>query len=240
MRNNRARVPRSVLVTALVAVLVLVAALVTVAGVRRHHDSPVPPGAGADVPAGGQQSTSQCGPDPCVQLTALTVSGTTMVLLGDRNGGSGRLRIGPESANVTLEMTITTIGARLGADSLRCAVATISTCLVRGVTEGGMVGEVLSGRGTNWRTADKPYFSDAGTISLSDVTGDGLPDVIVVRHECPGDQPGSPKCAAAPVLASVFNLAGVPLGCTKKYASPSQLRGWPDVRLAKTDLRACP
>jgi hypothetical protein len=34
-------------------------------------------------------------------------------------------------------------------------------------------------------------------------------------------------------------LAGRLVGCTKKYTSPSDLRGWPDIRLTKADVRAC-
>jgi hypothetical protein len=174
-------------------------------------------------------------------LASVTVRGTVVALLADPNGGSGRLRIGPEAANVRLELMITSMGARLGADSLWCADGSIQACLVRGESSDGTVGEVFSNHGESWRRmADKPYLSDAGNLSLSDADGNGSPYVIVVRHECPASQPGSAKCQAAPVLGSVFDLAGRQLGCTKKYTSPSQMRGWPDIRLTNSDLRACP
>ena len=111
--------------------------------------------------------------------------------------------------------------------------------LVRGQVDGGAYGEVLAGRGGLWHDPGKPYFADAGTLTLGDVNADGVPDVIVVRHECPGAESGTPKCEAAPVLAQVYDLGGETLGCTRKVTSPSDLRGWPEVRLTRADLRSC-
>lgn len=239
MRNEVARAPRSVLVTVLVAAVVTAGVLIAVAALRSRAGAPVGAGPGAD-PAGAiTPPNSNCGPAACVQVASATVNGTEVALLAAPDGGSGHLRLGFDPSHATVETTITSIGARLGPDSLRCVDGTIIVCLVRGVTEGGLVGEVLAYRGESWRGPEKPFFSDAGNISLSDATGDNSPDVIVVRHECPGSQPGSAKCGAAPVLASVFDLAGRQLGCTKKYPSPSNLRGWPDIRLTKAELRGC-
>jgi hypothetical protein len=240
MRKSGARVPRSVLVTVLGAAVVTAGALIAVAGSRPRPDTPAGVGAAADRSAAEAASWAACGAGRCVELASVAVKGTLVALLADPNGGSGRLRIGPEAANVRLETMITSMGARLGADSLRCADGSIQACLVRGESSDGTVGEVFSNHRQSWRRmAEKPYLSDAGNLSLSDVEGNGSPDVIVVRHECPATQPGSAKCAA-PVLGSVFDLAGRPLGCTKMYTSPSQMRGWPDIRLTNSDLRACP
>jgi hypothetical protein len=240
MRNKGARVPRSVLVTVLVAAVVTAGVLIAVVVLRARPGVTTAAGAVPDLSPPVTSSSSNCGPVPCRQVAATTVSGIAVALLSAPDGGSGRLRFGSESANMTVGTTITTIGARLGPDSLRCASGAVVACLVRGVADGGMVGEVLAHRGDSWEHAGKPYFSDAENISLSDAGGDSSPEVIVVRHECPGSQPGSVKCEVAPVLASVFDLAGSALGCTKKYTSPSQLRGWPDIRLLKSDIRACP
>jgi hypothetical protein len=239
MRNKAAQAPRSVLVTVLVAAVVTAGVLIAVAALRSRADTPVVAGPGADWSGGVTPPNSNCGTAACAKVASATVNGIEVALLAAPDGGSGRLRLGPEPANAAVETTITSIGARLAADSLRCADGTVIACLVRGVADGGLVGEVLTYRGDSWRGPEKPFFSDAGNISLSDATGDNSPDVIVVRHECPGSQPGSAKCRAAPVLASVFDLAGRLVGCTKKYTSPSDLRGWPDIRLTKADVRAC-
>jgi hypothetical protein len=239
MRNKGARLPRSVLVTVLAAAVVTAGVLIAVTVLRPHPDGTAMAGAAPDPSPQPPSSVSNCGPAPCRQVAATTVSGVEVALLAAPDGSSGSLRFGPEAANATMETTITKIGARLGPDSLRCAAGVTTACLVRGTGDGGVVAEVLARRGDSWQGTGKPYFSDAGTISLSDADGSGSPDVIVVRHECPGSQPGSAKCLGAPVIASVFDLAGNQVGCTKKYTAPSQIRGWPDIKLVKADLRPC-
>jgi hypothetical protein len=229
-----------VLVTVLVAAVVTVGVLIAVAVLRARADVPVTDAPGADQAAGIAPVKPNCGQVPCVQLAAMSVGGMEVALLAAPDGSSGRVRLGPEAANTSIEMTISAIGTRLGPDSLRCQEGVIVSCLVRGTSDGGMMGEVLSYRGDSWEAMEKPYFSDANNISLSDAVGDSSAEVIVVRHDCPGRLPGSASCAAAPVLATVFDLGGAQLGCTRKYTSPSQLRGWPDIKLVKSDVRACP
>jgi len=240
MRDKGAGVPRSVLVTVLVAAVVTAGVLIAVLVLRPHPEAAAPAGPTPDPSPPAPSAVLDCGPAPCEQVAATTVGGTEVALLAAVDGSSGRLRFGPASANATVETSITTIGARVGPDSLRCASGVVTACLVRGTSDGGMVGEVLARRGDSWQDAGKPYFSDAGNISLSDANGDGSPEVIVVRHECPGSQPGSAACKVSSVLATVFDLAGNQLSCTKKYTAPSQIRGWPDIRLLRSDLRACP
>jgi hypothetical protein len=141
------------------------------------------------------------------------------------------------------ELSIAQLGVRLDQNSLRCIDGTAPTCLVRGdVGDQGNAGygELLVASGGVWRAPGKPYFADAGTLSLYDVTADGRPDVIVVRHDCPGAASGTPKCQASPVLGEVYDLGGNSLGCTRRVTAPSDLRGWPDVRLTRADLRNCP
>jgi hypothetical protein len=240
MRNSDARAPRSVLVTVLIAVVVTVGVLITVVVLRARADVPVADAPGADQAAGIAPAKQNCGQVPCVQLAAETAGGMEVALLAAPDGSSGRVRFGPAAVNTSIETSISAIGARLGPDSLRCREGVIVACLVRGTGDGGTMGEVLVYRGDSWEATEKPYFSDANNISLSDAVGDSSPEVIVVRHECPGRLPGSASCAAAPVLATVFDIRGAQLGCTKKYTSPTQLRGWPDVKLVKSDVRACP
>jgi hypothetical protein len=237
MRERAVRTSRPALLTAVVAAVIVVAALATVFALRPR---PAPVAGSAGEPAVSPTGVPvTCGAGPCRQLAAVTVAGQPVVLLADAAGGSGRIRVGPEPG-MHFELTIDEQGARLDANSLRCLDGTTAVCLVRGQVDGGAYGEVLAGSGGVWRDAGKPYFADAGTLALDDVNADGVPDVIVVRHECPGSTPGTPECQAAPVLAEVYDLGGDSLGCTRKVTSPSMLRGWPDVRLTRADLRACP
>lgn len=180
-----------------------------------------------------------CGSGPCRQLAAITVGGQPVELLADAEGRDGRVRIGPEPGTV-LDLMISQFGVKLDAESLRCVDGTNPACLVRGASDSWTYGELLVGSGGGWVVAGKPYLSDAATLALNDVNADGKPDLVVVRHECPGAEPGTPQCQAAPVLAEVYDQTSRLLGCTKKVTSPSQLRGWPEIKLIRSDLRACP
>ncbi|MEC3978126.1 hypothetical protein [Amycolatopsis sp. H20-H5] len=239
MQTLRVRTPRSVLLTALLAVVVVAGALIAVMALRPRPDAPAATDPAAASPPVTAPAEPSCGPGPCDQLAAQTVGGVPVILLAAPTGKFAQLRIGTGQGAV-VDLTITGMGATLSKESLRCVDGASASCLIRGDLDGGAVGDVVVNRGGTWRGSGRPYLADAGNISLSDVTGDGTADVIVVRHECPGAQSGSPKCQAAPVLAEVYDLAGTPIGCTKKYTSPSQLKGWPEVRLTKPELRACP
>ena len=239
MRTTAARTPRSALLTAVLAAVVTVGAIGAVFLLRpRPEQAPraAEPAAAPVAPA------LTCGGGPCRELAAVTVGGTPVVLLTDSAGGSARLRVGPEPGTV-FELSITQLGVRLDRNSLRCIDGAAPACLVRGDAAGNgttAYGELLVGNGGVWRDPGKPYYADAGTLSLYDVTADGRPDVIVVRHDCAGSLAGTPKCAAAPVLGEVYDLTGQSVGCTRRVTSPSDLRGWPDIRLTRADLHACP
>jgi hypothetical protein len=240
MRTSAVRTPRSALLTAVLAAVVTLGAIGAVFLLRPRPDAPADavaePGAASPIPA------VTCGGGPCRQLAAMTVGGTPVVLLADASGGSAQVRVGPEPGTV-FDLSIAQLGVRLGANSLTCIDGAAPTCLIRGDVgdEGtGAYGELLVNGGGVWRDPGKPYFADAGTLSLYDVTADGRPDVIVVRHDCPGAASGTPKCQASRVLGEVYDLAGNSLGCTRLVTAPSDLRGWPDVRLTRADLRTCP
>ena len=208
-------------VTALVAALVTIGALIGVASLRSRGDGrpdleAVAPGASA--PA----SVEGCGPAPCQVLATRTAGTGTVRLLADGAGANGRFQAGA----AILETTITQLGARLDPGSLSCVTASTSACLITGPLNGGRVGQLLIERAGTWRSVDKPYFSDAGVLVLDDVSGSEAPEVVVVQ--------------GSPVLARVYALDGSVVGCTKRYTSPSQLRGWPAVRLQAADLRSCP
>ncbi len=238
MRTQEARTPRSVLLTALLAVLLTVGVFVAVILLR--PSAPVPTGDPGAAPLSDGAPTApkvNCGHSACREIGAMTVGGVPVVLLADEAGKQGVVRIG---ADAVFPLIVNDLGVTLKGDSLRCVDGATPVCLVRGETGGGSAGELFVARGGVWRDPGKPFYSDAGTISLNDVTADGVADVIVVRHECPGAQSGSARCQAAPVLAEVYEVASGSVGCTRRYTSPSELRGWPDVRLTRADLRACP
>lgn len=237
MPTSSKRAPRATVLTAGVAAVVAVAALVVIVVLRQSREStPASSGAPAAAPA---QNGEKCGPDPCRQMAAVSVGGLPVKLLADASGGSGRVKVGGQPV-LDFELAITGMGAKLTDHSLRCVDGSPAACLVRGNTSGGAYGELLIGEGGTWSHYGKPYFADAGTLSLSDVTGDGSPDVILVRHECPDETPGTPKCQESPVLAEVYELNGDLLGCTTTVTSPSNLRGWPEVEVSRTQLRPCP
>jgi len=224
----------------LTAVLAVVVAFGAVAAVYVLRPKPEVVGGSAAEPAAGPAVTPvSCGKGPCRKLAAMTVAGQPVELLADDAGGDGRVRIGPEPGTV-LDLTISQLGFRVDANSLRCVDGTNPACLVRGTGEHGASGEFLIASSGGWVSAGKPYFSDASALALNDVNADGKPDLVVVRHECPGVEPGTPQCQAAPVLAEVYDQTSRLLGCTKKVTSPSQLRGWPEIKLVRSDLRACP
>ncbi|SFQ21666.1 hypothetical protein SAMN05421810_105210 [Amycolatopsis arida] len=230
--------PRSVLVTAVVAALVTAGALGGAVVLRpgaQPNDARPPDGAPT------RAVDARCPPESCQVLASTEVAGTVVALLADSDGGSGRVRFGGQARGLVVETMVTTMGARLTGDSLRCAEGARPVCLVRGAVDGGAVGEVLVSAGTGegtWRAAERLYFSDAGYLSLDDVTGDGVAEVVVVRHDCAPDAAPA-RCRVAPVVAQVFDLGGTEVGCTRRHTAPSGLRGWPEVEVRRSDLRDC-
>ncbi|MEV7553018.1 hypothetical protein AB0N89_25700 [Amycolatopsis sp. NPDC089917] len=226
------------LLTALLAVVVTAGVIVAVVLLRPKAPTLDGPPGGYTVPEPGPATPGvNCGHSACREIGAMTVGGLPVVLLADDAGKQGVVKIG---ADTVIPLMTNDMGVTLKGDSLRCVDGATPVCLVRGEANGGSAGELFVARGGIWRDTGKPYFSDAGTVALSDVTADGVADVIVVRHECPGAQSGSARCAAAPVLAEVYDVGRGSVGCTRRYTSPSELKGWPDVRLTKADLRPCP
>ena len=228
------------LVTVVLAVVVTFAALLTVFLLRSRQETSSAAGPLPDAPpVSGSSTTGDCPEARCVVLASVDVGGSTVELLADPEGGSARVRVDGEGDSATvLESTIAAMGAKVGSDSLRCVAGATSVCLVRGSIEDGAVGEVVVTRGGAWRPADRPYFSNAGTIALDDVARDEVPEVVVVRHDC-GATDSVSSCEVAPVVAAVFEVGGAELGCTRRYTSPSDIRGWPEVRVRESELRPC-
>lgn len=216
------RVPRSVLVTVVLAAVVTVAALVAVVSIRVRENGPQAAEVAAPTPA-QQQAGPDCGESPCRVVAVRNVQGADVQLLADADGANGRFVPGD---GTVVETTITELGAKLTPDSLSCVTATVSACLVSASLNGGKIAQLVVARDGDWRSVDKPYFSDAGVIVLGNVTGTDDPEVTVVDSD--------------PALARVYALDGSVAGCTKRYSYPAQIRGWPKVQLLASDLRACP
>ncbi|MBK1788830.1 hypothetical protein [Prauserella cavernicola] len=231
---SESALPRSVLLTAVLASAVIVGALVSALLLRPETPAPAAGGIAHPVPS---TSATNCGDEPCQVIAGTSVNGMKVDLLADSDGGTGRLRAGGPASGTVSEVSITTMGVQLNHDSLRCAETETPVCLVRGPHDGGMAGEVHVWRGDSWQPAPRPYFSDAGNVVLDDASGDATPEVVVVRHEC-GD--AEDACEQSPVLAKVFDLQGGEIGCTGTYGSPGSLRGWPDVDVEEYELSECP
>lgn len=228
------RPPRPVLLTAAVAVVVVVASLLVAVLVRPGEERNSADGLSMPTETGD----AGCGGGPCRVVASDSVNGMPVELLADARGSVARLRAGGPTSGSIAEVTVASMGVPLNRDSLRCEESATPVCLVRGPHDGGMVGEVHIWQGDNWRSDQRPYFSDAGSVTLDDVDADDVPEVLVVSHDC-SDVDSVSACQVAPVLVEVFDLSGGTVGCTDIYGSPGSLRGWPEVDVESSELIPC-
>ncbi|MGH3520656.1 MAG: hypothetical protein ACRDQ7_25445 [Haloechinothrix sp.] len=227
--------PRSVVVTAAIAALVTVVAFAAVVALRIERERAGALGNGALFGPTDTDAASVCGDSPCGVLTSLPIGGTTVELLADAAGAHGRVRVREPDSDIVIETALAAMGVRLGQQSLVCAPAATSACLVRGDHDGGVVGEVFVAR-DNWQPAERPYFSSGGYLDLVDIAGDDSAEIVVAKEDCIGT---AEECAGAPIVVEVFALDGKSLGCTEAYRGLDQLPGWPEVAPATADLGAC-
>lgn len=226
-------------VTAVVCVLVALGALVT-AGVLRHQRAGSVQQEETSAP---QTTTSGVGANgclvaPCTAVGPTPIGGTSVLLVVDADGRSGRVQIGGGGASDMIEVTITQLGAVLGPESLQCAGGSQSACIVRGNSPGGMLGQVIVGRSEKWGSVEKPFASDAGYVGVQEVSGaqTGV-EVLVAQFRC--DPATTADCSTRPVYVQVFNVQSESLGCTRNYARLESIPGWPAVDLADATLRDC-
>ena len=226
-------------VTTVVCVLVALGALVT-AAVLRHERASTTTREETTAP---RTTTSGAGVDgcltgPCVVVGPISIGGTTVQLVVDAGGRSGRVQIGGGGASEVIEVTITRLGALLGPDSLQCVGGSMTVCVVRGANADGMFGQVVVGRSGKWASPEKPFGSDAGYVGVQEIdpqqTG---PEVLVAQHRC--DPAATADCATTPVYVQVFNVQSESLGCTRNYARLESIPGWPAVDLADATIRPC-
>jgi hypothetical protein len=224
-----------VVITAMVSALVAAGAFAAAAVWRERTTA-------SEEASPGPASTSGAGLDGCMVprctvLRSTSVAGTTVDLVADRDATSGRLRIGGAGSSEVFEVTITTMGAVLGPESLQCLPGLPSACLVRGQFPQGVIGEVVVGRSTKWNELAQPFQSDAGYLALADVNGDNSADVLVAQHRC--DRTVTPDCANTQVFVRVYDMQSQDLGCTRNYSRLESLPGWPTVTLTAAALDPC-
>ncbi|MEV0678299.1 hypothetical protein AB0I60_17465 [Actinosynnema sp. NPDC050436] len=219
------RPPVAALLVACLAVATTVAGMAFAWSLRPPEPAAPSTEAGAD--------DLRCGSVACQPVVRADVGGDTVELLYGQ--GVGRIRTGGASGRNIFELTIAESGAAITADSLECADAAVSVCLVRGAAGGEVRGELLVRRAGAWSRAQLPYLASGGYLGLRDVDGDGVEDVVAVQRAC-GSGPDCPRR-----FAQVFSLAGAKaeLGCTSVVAHQDQLPGWPDVNPSPAQLHPC-
>lgn len=233
------RMPRSVVVTALLCGLVTAASLAGAAVLKARSDRvAAPPSTSVSTPPTTPSvGLSGCLREPCQVLASTTVAGTFVELLADAGATSGRLRIGGPSASQVIETTVTELGVTLTPSSLQCVPGSASACLIRGEGPDGTTGQVVVGRSDKWSAQERAYLSSAGLLVLNNVVSDSSPEVIAAQYDCP---PGQDSCTKRPVYAQVFGLSGQEIGCTRTYTRLEQLPGYPQVTVTAANLRDCP
>lgn len=235
---SRVRTPISVVVTIVVSLVVAAGAVAGAALTRADSSAAGPPKRSAPPTSssGSQVDSSGCKRAPCTVLGTVVVAGSTVDLVADAGGTSGRLRIGGPGAGRVIETTITKqLGVKLTGSSLQCMAGSISACLIRGGYDGGVAGEVVVGRSGTWSQLENRFQSDAGYLALSDVSGSASPEIVAVQHDCPGDS----RCTGR-VFAQVFDARGAELGCTRHhYAKLANMPGYPNIQLRGVALVDC-
>jgi hypothetical protein len=230
------RVPRSMIVTTVLAVLVTAGAVGGAAAIRwRAADAAGTPPTSENPPT-TSVGVGGCLKEPCTVLAATTVGGTSVELVADAGATSGRLRIGGVTSSQVIETTITGTGVKLTAESLQCVAGGPAACMIKGKHADGLAGEIVVGRSGNWSAVERPFLSDAGYLTLGSVDNDSAPEVLAAQHDC---RNADADCAGRPVFLQVFTYTGTVVGCTKNYPRLDRLPGWPAVHVAARELSPC-
>jgi hypothetical protein len=208
------QVPRAVVFTAGVSVLVTVAALVTAFTLR-----PEPPGS-PDAGAAGEEG---CRSGGCGPVASATVGADRVELLASRTGEAGAIRAGRGAVKTLFDVAISHQGARLDGQSLDCVDGASPACLVRGRSDAGTLGDVFVSHQGSWSQTDRKFISDNNYLALHDVLDDSTPEVVAVQRSC--QDASSTECPDPAYFAQVFSLTGAVLGCTTPVADVDALPG---------------
>jgi hypothetical protein len=228
-----------VVTTAVVSALVVAGALVTAAVLRAERAGAPRDTATSTVrlPPSSGVGVDGCRTAPCTVLGSVPVGNTTVELVADAGGRSGRVRIGGAGAGDVIEVTITQLGATLTTDSLQCVPDTLAACVVRGAVPEGIAGQVIVGRSGEWSELAKPFVSDAGYLAIADVTPDVGPEVIAAQHRC--DRAVTADCSKTKVFMQVYSTRSELLGCTRNYVRLESYPGYPVIDLSDVPVTAC-
>jgi hypothetical protein len=177
----------------------------------------------------GADAGLRCGTTVCQVVIGRSVGRDLVELLAGTGGG--RIRVTGESGPFLFEMTIAESGATVTDESLVCAEAPVSVCLVRGEQGRKVLGEVLVRKDGTWSRAQAAYLSSAGYLGLHDVDEDGTADVVSAQRACDG------QCNDA--FVQVFSALGANIGCTTPAPAREQLAGWPAPVPKLSQLRPC-
>lgn len=227
-------------VATVVAALVAAGALGTAALLRADRQveggDPAPSSAPGTSPSVGADG---CLVAPCTVLGVAHVGGTTVELVADHGARSGRLRIGGGGASDVLEVTITDNDATLTDQSLRCVPSTLSVCVVRGPYEGGLLAQVAVGRSQEWDWLTTPIASDAGYLTVAEVTGAYTgAEVVAAQHRC--DRTQVADCSGTPVFLEMYSSGtGELIGCSGNYRRLESLPGWPNPDPDDVAIKQC-
>ncbi|WP_394615531.1 hypothetical protein JNUCC0626_38210 [Lentzea sp. JNUCC 0626] len=209
-----------------VQVVAVVAAVVVIAGVVfAYFQRP----SGTDSGQSGSDTGMRCGTTVCQVVIGKSVGKDLVEVL--TGTGGGRIRVTGASGPYVFEMTIAEAGAVITDQSLLCADAPVSVCLVRGDAGGKVFGEVLIRKDGVWSRAQSTYLSNAGFLGLHDVNEDGTADIVSAQRGCDG------QCNDS--FVQVFSALGANVGCTTPAPAPDQLPGWPTPVPKLSQLRPC-
>lgn len=234
---RRGPVGAPVVITVGVAVGLTLLALVGAVLLRPQQPDATADSEGAPAPPGAD-ATLQCGNSPCRSLANTTVAGSSVQLLANVDGTSGRVRIvTAQGLDSVFETTISQLGATLNAQSLTCVTVSSPACMVSGGGPEGAAGEVFLQTDGDWESADAPFFASGSYISLRQGGTQG-PEIITAQVNCDSDL--SAQCTSAPVYVQVFTVAGATLGCSTAVSKLDKLPGWPNVTVSQSELHACP
>ena len=230
------RAGRSVVSTVGVAVGLTLLALVG-AILLRPGPSTDQTGSGVAVSLPAGNAPLRCDNSPCQSLAGTSIAGSSVQLLANAAGTSGRVRIvTAQGLDSVFETTIGQLGATLGAQSLTCVSASTPACLVSGSGPDGGAGEVFVQTDGDWDSAAAPYFASGNYLALRPGSAQG-PEVITAQLNCDSDL--SAQCANAPVYLQIFTVNGNALGCTTPVSKLDRLPGWPDVNVSQSQLHPC-
>lgn len=234
------RVPRSMIVAVVLAIVVAAGAVGGAAAVRwRANDSAGTPPTSQKPPPTSGVGVNGCLTEQCHVLASTTVGATSVELVADAGLASGRLRIGGAATGQVFEATITggTNGVKLTAESLQCIAGGPAACMIRGKRpDGSIAGEIIVGRSGDWSRQETQFISDAGYLVLANTDADSAPEVIAAQHDC-GNMDSD--CSTRPVFAQVFAFNGTAVGCTKNFPKLDRLPGYPTVHVTGQQLSPC-